>query len=75
MFNYSNYLISDEHQTWRSACDIEIAALKHEERRIQTMHENVSKIKAQAQLEAADRKAGFLSFLRAPMYVLSTLLG
>lgn len=68
MFNYYNYPIPEEHQNWRSACEIEIAALKHEERRIQMLHEDTSSVKG-------DRKAGFLSFLKAPLQMLAALLG
>ena len=68
MFNYYNYPIPEQHKNWRSAGEIKIAALKHEERRIQLMQEDASSVKG-------DRKAGFLSFLKAPLQMLAALLG
>ncbi|MEI7849814.1 MAG: hypothetical protein WCK35_28735 [Chloroflexota bacterium] len=63
MFNNYNYLIPEERQSWRSAHEIEIAELKHEERRIQfeSMQE--------------DRRADSFSLLRLPMQLLAILFG
>jgi hypothetical protein len=63
MFNNYNYLIPEERQSWRSAYEIEIAELKHEERRIQfeSMQE--------------DRRADSFSLLRLPMQLFAILFG
>jgi hypothetical protein len=69
MYNY-NYLIPDERQSWRSAYEIEIAARKHENRRIQMLSENTSRVQVKE-----NRKAGFLSFLTASLQMLAALIG
>lgn len=74
MFNFYNYQITDEHQSWRSASEIELAALNHEKRRIQMLYEDTSWITSQLQA-GGNRKKGFFSFLRAPMQMLATLFG
>jgi len=68
MFNYYYNPVTEKPKTWRSAYEIEMAALKHEERRIQMMYNNASQAEG-------DRKAGFLSFLRAPLQMLAALIG
>lgn len=73
MYNY-NYLIPEERQAWRSAYEIEIAALKHENRRIQMLDEDTSWGMSQVQVQE-NRKAGFLSFLTAPLQMLAALIG
>ena len=57
MYNYYNYFLQDEHQTWRSANQIEIAALEHENRRIQMLPEDAAAFKP--------RGVSLLSFLKA----------
>jgi hypothetical protein len=73
MYNY-NYLIPEERPTWRSAQEIEIAALRHENRRIQNLHEEAGWHLPQAQGEG-DQKAGFLSFITRPLQLLAALIG
>lgn len=67
MYNY-DYLIPEKRQEWRSASEIKLAALKHEERRIQLFGEKMA-------LGQTNRKTGFLSFLAAPLRMLAALMG
>jgi hypothetical protein len=71
MLNYNNYLPSEETPRWRSASEITIAALKHEERRIQMMDPDMPLRRA-----GEGRKTGLLSLLKAPLLrMLATLIG
>jgi hypothetical protein len=70
MFNYYNYIIPEERQSWRSAYEIEIAARKHEKRRIMLMDEEAAWSNPQA-----NQRRGFLALLKAPMRLLSILIG
>jgi hypothetical protein len=63
MYTNYNYLIPEERNNWRSAYEIEIAALKHEERRIQMMPAE------------GERKAGLMSFFKLPLQMLAILIG
>ena len=74
MYNYYNYPIPEERKRWRSAYEIEIAARKHEKRRIQILNEKAAWIMPRVQVEG-DRKAGFLSFLKVPLQMLAALFG
>ena len=71
MYNY-NYLIPEERPSWRNAYEIQMAALKHEERRIQLLNEDDAWGLPQVQ---SNRKTGFLSFLAAPLQMLAAMMG
>ena len=72
MFNYNNNLIPDEHQTWRNAYEIKMAALQHEQRRMQMMNENASQALPRAQF-TGKRKPGLSFLIMAPLRMLATL--
>jgi len=72
MFNYNNYPIPDERQTWRNTYEIKMAALQHEQRRMQMMNENASQALPRAQF-TGKRKPGLSSFIMAPLRMLATL--
>ncbi len=70
MYNNYNYLIPENHQAWRSASEIAMVALAHENRRIQFLDEVESPVQ-----HSATHKRSFLDFLAAPLQMLSSLLG
>ena len=70
MYNNYNYLIPENRQAWRSASEIAMVALAHENRRIQLMVE----VETPVQTDAT-KKRGFLASLVAPLQMLATLLG
>ncbi|MCX6067682.1 MAG: hypothetical protein NT121_18320 [Chloroflexi bacterium] len=74
MYNFYNYQIPDERQSWRSASEIELAALNHEKRRMQILYEDTSWVTSQLQ-NGGNQKKGLLSFLRTPLQMLATLFG
>ncbi len=74
MYNFHNHLIPEKRENWKSAYEIEIAALQHEKRRIQMLHGEADWATPQAQ-GATGQKAGFLSFFKTPLQMLSTLMG
>ena len=72
MYNNYNYLIPENHQAWRSASEIAMVALAHENRRVQFMDED----QTPAQQAAGEtQKTGILSFLAAPLHLLASLMG
>ncbi len=74
MYNYINYLLPDEHQGWKSAYEIELAARKHESQRVRMLNEETAWGLPPVQT-GGSRKAGLLSFLKAPMHMLAALIG
>ena len=66
MYNNYNYLIPENRQAWRSASEIAMAALAHENRRLQLMDEVETPVQT-----SKPQKRGFL----APLQMLATLLG
>ena len=72
MYNFYNNIIPEKRTAWRNAYEIEMAALEHEKRRIQMMHEHTSLAKPQAQ---GDRKSGWNAIFKAPLRLLAVLIG
>jgi len=73
MNTFYNYLIPDERQTWRSANEIGIAALKHEERRIQMEAEEIPVV-VTAEETKGSLKEGLIAVIMAPLRMLSSLV-
>jgi hypothetical protein len=74
MFTNYNFTNSEENKPWKSAYEIQIEALKHEEWRIQNLQEedDCSKSRAQA---SENREEGFMSFITKPLQMFFALLG
>ena len=70
MYTNYNYMIPEERKSWRSAQEIEMAALAHENRRIQMLDECEPYGQARA-----EQKSGFLTLLQAPLAALAVLIG
>ena len=65
MFTCYNFMVPENHKPWKSAYEIEIEAREHENMRLRMMHE-YAEVKE-------SRQGGLLSFLKAPLHLLSTL--
>ncbi len=74
MFEYNPNLFTGEPKPWRSAYEIAMEARKQEERRIRSLYDNLGWTAPQA-ARAAERKERFLSILKAPLRIISTLMG
>ena len=70
MYPNYNYIIPEERKSWRSAQEIEMAALAHENRRIQMLDESEPCGPART-----EQKSGLLTLLQAPLTALSILMG
>jgi hypothetical protein len=71
MYNFYNNM-PEKRTAWRNAYEIKAAALEHEKRRFQMMHEHTSLAKPQVQ---GDRKSGWSAFFKAPLRLLAILIG
>jgi hypothetical protein len=70
MFNMTIFSDPEETKTWRSAHEIEIAALKHEERWIQLVDQTPASDEPQAKT-AVTRKPGFLASIKTSLQLLA----
>ena len=70
MYNHYNYLIPENRQAWRSASEIAMVALAHENRRLTFMDQVESPMQP-----SETHKRSFLDYLAVPLQMLSSLLG
>jgi hypothetical protein len=73
MYNFYNNM-PEKRTAWRNAYEIKAAALEHEKRRFQMMHEYNSLAKPQV-LVKGDRKSGWSAVFKAPLRLLAILIG
>lgn len=71
MYNFYNN-IPEKRAAWRNAYEIKAAALEHEKRRFQMMHEYTLLAKPQV---TGERKSGWKSIFKAPLRLLAILIG
>lgn len=73
---YNNYykMTTEKRPVWRSAYEIKIAALEHEKRRFQMMHEYTALVKPQAQ-PGKGQPTDWSALFKAPLRLLANLMG
>jgi len=73
MYTLYNTPLPEKRSAWRSAYEIKMAALEHEKRRFHALHDYSLLLKPQTLKEKPE--SGWQAFFKAPLRLLSILLG
>lgn len=66
---------TEKRSAWRSAREIQMAALEHEKRRLQATQESAGLEKPQATHIGKDQGTGWVSAFKTPLRLLANLMG